>query len=295
MPDATLSNVVTRPLVSPYATGAYTGVESITASGQTVNLDLTKTADIAANAVGGVTPYAMTANETLSVVFTKTAAALTAQFSLNVFATVTLTQPDGTTNPFNANLSIQGTATFTPDGQCHIDYKGGWCDADLSCDGSQGLPHGTVSVGGAATSYSFADAGGSGFAAVLIADNAVTSGDAYPAITDPTTAADGAHALLIGTSALERAFGSPSEDPVQGYNHLDGDVMRAMGGAALTMIAAPDDQQAAIEAVVRATVAGARLALADGLAAYDLADHAPSPVTVGGIGLAPAPGDILLG
>ncbi|MFC3068997.1 hypothetical protein [Phenylobacterium soli] len=295
MPDATLSNVVTRPLVTPYATGTYNGAESIFASGDTVNLNLSKQVDLMSAAQSGVPQYSLLSNEALSLVFTKSVAGqLTAQFSLNVTAAVNITQPDGTTNPFNSNLSIQGTATFTPEGKvCHIDYKGGWCGADLGCDGSQGLPHGTISLDSAATSYAFSDPGAYGYAALVIANNAVTTSSTGAQAPDPALAAAGAHALILGASALEHFFSSSSEDPVQGYGHADADVLRAMGGAALTMIAAPDDQDAAVAAVVAATVAGARLALIDGLAAYDVAAHAP-PVSVGPLSLG-APGDILLG
>jgi hypothetical protein len=91
MPTDTVSEVVTRPALSTFATGSYTGAESIFQQGQTLTLNLAKQADLAVAACNSAPAFTVNYSEALSVVITKTASAVTAQFSLNVNATVAIT------------------------------------------------------------------------------------------------------------------------------------------------------------------------------------------------------------
>lgn len=273
-----VSEVVTRPLVSPSATGSYTGDESIVESGSSLTLNLVKDADVTVAACNGHDPFTIAAQEALQVTETKTATVLTLHFALDMRAQVQITHSDGSVTPFSTSLDIQGDVTVNLlTGTCstsHVTYHGQSCGS-VSCGGSGPAPHGTPTLTDADTAFSVGSPGAVGFEDLIIANNAVTSGAGDTTVTDAHAAAQGAAGVIFGAQVLEFAFPPHSADPAQGVTEGDEHVLDAMGFAALAMIADPTSQAVAAKAVLAATAAGAQLAIDDGLAAYGVVDHPP--------------------
>ena len=285
MPDAALSEVVTRPYLSPSATGSYTGDESIVESGSTLTLNLVKDADLAVAACHGQAPFTIAAQEALQVTLTKTASVISMHFALDMRAEVQITHPDGSVTPFQTSLDIQGDVSIDlATGKCgpaHVSYHGQSC-GDVGCGGSGHTPQGAVTLTDADAAFTFGAPGGTGFEDLIIANNAVTSAAGDTFVTDAHAAAAGAAGVIAGAEALAFAFPPHFGDPGQGITHDDAHVLDAMGLAALAMIADPGSQTVATEATLAATAAGVQLAIEDGLAAYGVVAHPP-------------PGAILLG
>lgn len=273
-----LAEDVTRPLVSPNASGAYQGDEAITQTdptGRALDLSLFKSASLAVGASSSAPAYAVQGNETLSLAITKTAALITVHFALDVSATVSVTQSDGSTVPFTTTLDISGDLTTTPAGGCysgsHLGYGGKAYDTSFH----QTQPHGAIKVTDADTAFSFNTTGADGLVDLTVANNQASQPLTLAEAPDPHAAAIGAGAAALSGFALEAAFPPHGGDPVSGVDGNDAEVLLAMGQAALAMIADPSSQAAAVAAVLHATAEGAELAVDDGLAAYGVLAHPP--------------------
>jgi hypothetical protein len=280
-----LAEDVSRPLVSANANGAYQGDEAIAQNdptGQTLNLSLFKSANLAVAACSSAPAYTVQANEALNLTITKTATLITVHFALDVNATVSVTKSDGSTIPFATTLDISGDLTVNPAtgcySACHISYCGKGYDTSFH----QTQPHGAINITDADTAFSFNTTGADGLADLIIANNQATQPFTFAEAPDPHTAAIGAGAGALSGFALEAAFPPHGGDPVSGVDGDDAQVLLAMGQAALAMIANPGSQAVAVAAVLHATAEGAELAVDDGLAAYGVLAHPP-------------PGAVLLG
>ncbi|HEV2531364.1 Ig-like domain-containing protein [Phenylobacterium sp.] len=282
MPDAAVSEVVTRSVANPFASGSYEGVETASQVGQSLTLDLFKQANLTVSGCPSSPQLSIMTTEALDETVTKTANQVTVHFSLSLSTSVAITNPDGSVIPFSANLAIQGDITVTNTSHgcvttCAISYCGQTCNTSLSCNSSNAstTTTGAISVDHADTAFSFNTTGASGFVALIEDKGAVTSAASGAAVTDAKSAALGADGEIFGSSALQYAFGSSSADPAQGVSSDDNAAFASLGAAALAMIGNPASAAVATNAALAATAAGAKLAYDDGLAAYSVTGAGP--------------------
>jgi hypothetical protein len=282
MTDAVVSEVVTRLLANPVASGSYLGVESASQVGQTLTLDLFKQASLTISGCASSPQLTVMTTQSLDETVTKTANQVTVHFSLALSTSVAITNPDGSVIPFSANLAIQGDITVTNTSHgcvttCAISYCGQTCNTSLSCNSANACTTttGALSLDHADTAFSFATTGADGFVALIQDRGAVTSAASGAEVTDAKSAALGAGGEIFGSSALQYAFGSFSADPAQGVSSDDNAAFASLGAAALAMIGNPASTAVATNAVLAATAAGAKLAYDDGLAAYNVTGAGP--------------------
>jgi hypothetical protein len=293
MADTVVSETVTRPVATSFATGAYSGDEFIDQNGSALSLDLIKSGQLSVTPGSNAPPYSISADETLSTtankVQTLAGTQLTLHFDLSVDATVQLTGANGTVNPFTTSLEVSGDVVVMIDKcgnkSCQVDYWGTYGGQNV-CGGSSGPPKPAFTLN-ADTAYNFDNPGANGYAAIIVANGQPTSPATGAFVTDAATAQQGAHGLVLGAGALLLSFGSASEDPVQGVGLGDSALIAALGSSASAMVAQPNSQDVAVNAALIMTDIGAALAISDTLAAYDVASDQGAQASPIGAGLDP--------
>jgi hypothetical protein len=306
MPNTTVSEIVTRPFVSSAASGSYSGDEFIAQNGQTLNLDLTKSASLVAPATSSSLAFSVNANESLAETVTVANGQVAINFSLSFDINIAITNADGTVTPFDTNISIFGdlTAQQPKSGCGGQGYGGGYGAQSYGAQsyGQQGGSHGgsggdcggqhqpAFTLTDADTVYAFNAPAANGFDALIVANNQPTSSTGTATVTDANQADEGAGGVIAGAALLQSAFGPGAPDPGQGISGDDGDLMRALAAAALAMIAQPNSQSTATAATLFATFVGGQLALDDGLAAFGVLANSQSPVSVTATPVAVMPG-----
>jgi hypothetical protein len=205
MPNTTVSETVTRPFVSTAASGTYSGDEFIAQNGQTLNLDLTKSASLVAPATSSSLAFAVNASEALAETVTVANGQVSINFSLNLDINVAITQADGTVTPFDTNISIFGDLTAQQSkcggyGYGQQGYGGSGDGHGGDCGGKPPQPVFTLTD--ADTAYSFNAPAANGFDALIVANNQPTSSFGTATVTDANQANEGAAGVIAGAALL---------------------------------------------------------------------------------------------